>query len=333
MRSTDPGRGLRLAYAGTPEFAAVALRQLLAGGFDVPLVLTQPDRPAGRGMQLTPSAVKQVATEHGLMLAQPRGLRLDGRWAEDAAAARQLLLQAAPDLLVVAAYGLILPDWVLQLPRLGAVNIHASLLPRWRGAAPIQRAIEAGDAQTGISIMQMDAGLDTGAVLAQQPLAIDASDTAASLHDRLAELGPALLLPVLEQLAAGAATAVPQPAAGVTYAAKLDKRESWLDWARPAAELERRIRAFQPAPGCQTRSGGSGLKIHAAALGAANCGVAAPGTILALADAGIEVACGQGTLWLTRIQKAGGKAMAAAQLLPGLGLEAGQRFDSGPPPA
>jgi methionyl-tRNA formyltransferase len=320
---------MRIAYAGTPEFAAVALRALLGAGFAVPLVLTQPDRPAGRGMKLQPGAVKQVALQHGLSLSQPRGLRLDGRWAEDAALAREALRAAAPDLLVVAAYGLILPQWVLDLPRLGCLNIHASLLPRWRGAAPIQRAIEAGDAQTGISIMRMDAGLDTGPVYRMVELDIAPDDNAATLHDRLAGLGARLLLEVIADLRADVAEPTAQQLDGVNYAAKIDKREAWLDWERPAAELERRVRAFQPAPGTQTRAGDLVLKVHAARLGAGSPG-AAPGTVLACGAAGVEVACGSGSLLLTRLQKPGGKpldALAFAQAMP---VRVGQRLEAEP---
>ncbi len=329
--ASAPGRALRAAFAGTPEFAAVALRAMLAAGIEVPLVLTQPDRPAGRGLQLQPSAVKQVASNHGLSLGQPRGLRLDGRWSEDAAAARAALQQAAPDVLVVAAYGLILPQWVLDLPRLGCVNIHASLLPRWRGAAPIHRAIEAGDVETGISIMRMDAGLDTGPVYRMQDLPIAATDTTASLHDKLATLGGRLLLQTLDDLRAGVAEPTAQPAEGATYAAKIDKREAWLDWSRPAEELERRIRAFQPAPGTQTQLGDVVLKVHAATVVPAGAVGHPPGTVLAVAPQGMTVACGVAALRLTRLQKPGGKALDAALFLQSLVVHAGQMLTSAPP--
>ena len=226
---------MNVIFAGTPEFAAVALRSLLRAGFRVPLVLTQPDRPAGRGMKLQPSAVKQVALEHGLPVCQPRSLKLDGRYHEDAAEAQAALQRAVADggatVMVVAAYGLILPQWVLSLPRLGCLNIHASLLPRWRGAAPIHRAIEAGDAETGITLMQMDAGLDTGDMLLVERLPIAPQDTTGTLHDRLALLGGRLVVEALELAACGGLKPVPQPAEGVTYAHKLEKAEALLDWS------------------------------------------------------------------------------------------------------
>ncbi|MCD0506175.1 methionyl-tRNA formyltransferase, partial [Bordetella petrii] len=231
---------MRLVFAGTPEFARVALDALLAAGHDIPLVLTQPDRPAGRGLKLTPSPVKQAALAAGITVAQPRSLRLDGRYPEDAAQARDTLLQAAPEVMVVAAYGLILPAWTLELPPRGCLNIHASLLPRWRGAAPIQRAIEAGDAQTGVTIMQMDEGLDTGGMLLEQRVSIGPDDSAAHLHDALAQAGGQAIVQALQALQAGQLQARPQPADGVTYAAKLDKAEAPLDCSQPAAVLARR---------------------------------------------------------------------------------------------
>jgi methionyl-tRNA formyltransferase len=319
--------GLRVACAGTPEFAAQALRALLRAGYEVPLVLTQPDRPAGRGMRPQPSAVKRVALEHALPLEQPRGLRLDGRYPEDAKQARETLRRAAPDVLVVVAYGLLLPQWVLDLPSLGCLNIHASLLPRWRGAAPIQRAIEAGDALSGVSIMHMDAGLDTGPVYRMEETPILAADTAATLHDRLAGLGSGLLLQVLSDLRQGVAEPTAQPNDGVSYAAKIDKAEAWLDYRRPAAELERRIRAFEPHPGTRTCVGDTQLKVHGARLGTgATAADAAPGQVLRADAAGIEIACGEGTLVLTRLQRAGGNAVDAAALLRGLPIRAGERF-------
>ena len=323
---------LRVAFAGTPEFAAVALRDLLTAGFELSLVLTQPDRPAGRGLQVQPSAVKRVAVAHGLPLAQPRGLRLDGRWHDDAATAREALRRAGPDVLVVAAYGLILPQWLLDLPPLGCVNIHASLLPRWRGAAPIHRAIEAGDRETGISIMRMDAGLDTGAVYRMQDIPIDPDDTTASLHDKLAALGGRLLLQTLADLGAGVAEPTAQPAEDATYAAKIDKREAWLDWSLPADVLERRIRAFQPAPGTQTRWGEMALKILAAKVLPLDPAGHQPGAVLAAHPQGVDVACGTGCLRLTRLQKPGGKPQDASLVLQSVMLQAGQIFASGPPP-
>jgi methionyl-tRNA formyltransferase len=226
---------MKLAFAGTPEFARVALQALHAAGHDIVLVLTQPDRPAGRGLKLQASPVKQFAAAHALPLAQPRSLRLDGKFSDEAATARQALHEAAPELMVVAAYGLILPAWTLALPRLGCINIHASLLPRWRGAAPIHRAIEAGDTDTGVTIMQMDAGLDTGDMLLVQALPISAQDHTGSLHDKLAELGGELMVEALQRLGQGALPRTPQPAEGVSYAAKIDKAEAALDWLAPAA--------------------------------------------------------------------------------------------------
>ena len=323
---------LRLAYAGTPEFAAAGLRAVLDAGYEVALVLTQPDRPAGRGMHPQPSAVKQLALQHGLVLAQPRGLRLDGRFAEDAAQAREALGQAAPDVLVVAAYGLILPQWMLDLPRVGCLNIHASLLPRWRGAAPIQRAIEAGDEITGVSIMRMDAGLDTGAVYRMEELPILPDDDAASLQQRLARLGSELLLQVLQDLRDDVAKPTAQPNDGVCYANKIDKSEAWLDFRLPALELERRIRAFEPQPGTRTSLGAVQLKVHRARLGGGVTS-AEPGCVLRADEHGIEVACGEGSLCLTRLQRAGGRAIDAGELLRGMQIHPGQHFDCEAPRA
>ena len=248
---------LRVAFAGTPEFAAVALRALIEARFEVPLVLTQPDRPAGRGLKLNASPVKELAQQHHIPLAQPRSLKADGKFPEDAAAARTALEAARPDVMVVAAYGLILPPWALALPRLGCLNIHASLLPRWRGAAPIHRAIEAGDARTGITIMQMDAGL----MLLVESQPIERDETTATLHDKLAALGGRLIVEVLEAAACGGLAPCRQPEAGVTYAHKIDKAEARIDWQRPAAEIERRIRAFDPQPGCHIEFEGGLLKV------------------------------------------------------------------------
>ncbi|HQY08854.1 MAG: methionyl-tRNA formyltransferase [Burkholderiales bacterium] len=314
---------MRVAFAGTPEFALAALAALLADGWTVPLVLTQPDRPAGRGLKLQPSAVKQLALQHAVPVAQPTSLRLDGRWPEQAAAAREALQQAAPDVLVVAAYGLILPRWVLDLPRLGCLNIHASLLPRWRGAAPIHRAIEAGDAETGITIMQMDEGLDTGAMLRLGREAIQPDDSTASLHDRLARLGGELLLQALLDAAAGRLAPVAQPAEGVTYAHKIDKSEAALDWSRPAAELERRLRAFDPFPGAHFSLGDQAVKVwRAEVIGAAGL----PGEVLAADAAGITVACGEQALRLTQLQRPGGKRVPAREFLAAQPLSAGTRL-------
>ena len=321
--ASPAARGLRVAYAGTPGFAAQALQALLQRGYTVPLVLTQPDRPAGRGLHAQPGAVKQLALQQGLAVAQPRGLRLDGRFADEAAQARQALREAAPDVLVVAAYGLILPQWLLDLPPLGCLNIHASLLPRWRGAAPIQRAIEAGDAATGVSIIRMDAGLDTGPVYRMQETPILAEDNQASLEARLAHLGAELLLQVLQDLQCGMAEPVAQPIEGVAYAAKIDKAETWLDFRRPAAELERQVRALAPQPGARTLLDGAVLKIHRARVGR-GAAAASPGCVLRADERGIEVACNPGSLLLERLQRAGGKPLDAAELLRGLPMRPGQ---------
>src|SRR5690606_13536862 len=309
---------MRIVFAGTPEFARTALEALLAAGHEVPLVLTQPDRPSGRGMKLRPSPVKALALEHNIPVAQPRSLRLDGKYPEDAEAARQALLDAAPDLMVVAAYGLILPQWVLGLPAHGCFNIHASLLPRWRGAAPIQRAIEAGDAQTGITIMQMDAGLDTGDMLLVKTLPIMPEHNAARLHDELAVLGGQAILEAVRELEQGSLQATPQPSEGVTYAAKLDKSEAPLDFSRPAAELARRVRAFDPVPGATVLLPGLDQPVkvwEASALpGPMN---AAPGTLLAATAQGLDFATGDGILRVLTVQKAGGKRQPVSAFVQG----------------
>lgn len=318
---------MRVIFAGTPEFARAALERLQAAGFTLPLVLTQPDRPAGRGMKLQPSPVKQFAQAHGIAVAQPRSLRLDGKYPEDAAAARAAIEAARADVMVVAAYGLILPQWVLDAPRLGCLNIHASLLPRWRGAAPIHRAIEAGDTQTGVTIMQMDAGLDTGAMLLEERIAIAPADTTASLHDKLANLGGRLIVEALEIAACGGLRPVPQPEQGVTYAHKIEKAEAAIDWSQPAAAIERRIRAFDPFPGAAARIGGETVKVWRARA-AAGHGSAAAGTVVALDDHGISVACGDGgRLELTELQRPGGKRLPAADFLRGFPLQVGQAFE------
>lgn len=318
-------RPLRVAFAGTPEFAAAALAAIHAAGYPVPLVLTQPDRPAGRGMKLSPSPVKQLALAHGLALAQPQGLRLDGKFAADAAQARAALETAAPDVMVVAAYGLILPAWVLHLPRLGCLNIHASLLPRWRGAAPIHRAIEAGDAETGITIMQMDEGLDTGAMLAVGREAIGPTDTTGRLHDRLAALGARMIVQGLADAEAGRLHPTPQPAEGVTYAHKIAKAEAAIDWSLPAAAIERRVRAFDPFPGTSFELDGESVKLWQAALRADVCGPA--GRVIEADGQRLVVACGEGGLELLQLQRPGGKRVPAAALVqakPGLqGTELG----------
>ncbi|MDE2147493.1 MAG: methionyl-tRNA formyltransferase [Burkholderiales bacterium] len=317
---------MRVAYAGTPAFAATALAALLEAGHEVPLVLTQPDRPAGRGLALQASPVKQLALARGLALAQPRSLRLDGRWPEDAGAARQALQAAAPDVMVVAAYGLILPPWVLEGPRLGCLNIHASLLPRWRGAAPIQRALEAGDAQTGITLMQMDAGLDTGAVLMAQALPIGPEDTSASLHERLAVLGAGLVVQALAALRRGPLPARAQPDEGASYAPKIDKAEAAIDWRLPAAVIERRLRAFDPFPGATTVLGGQPVKLW---RGRVVPGQGEPGRVLR-ADAGaLVLACGEGALELLTLQRAGAGRVTAREFLQRHPLAPGAQAGAG----
>ncbi|CAM4323662.1 methionyl-tRNA formyltransferase [Bordetella muralis] len=299
---------MRLVFAGTPEFARVALDALLAAGHEIPLVLTQPDRPAGRGLKLTPSPVKQAALTAGIPVAQPRSLRLDGRYPDEAAQARAQLEHAAPEVMVVAAYGLILPAWTLQLPARGCLNIHASLLPRWRGAAPIQRAIEAGDAETGITIMQMDEGLDTGDMLLERRVPIGDTDSAAQLHDALAAAGGEAIVQALQLLQAGSLQAQAQPADGVTYAAKLDKAEAALDCTQAAALLARRVRAFNPVPGATVRLPGLEAPVKVWRAEALDTVVThAPGTLLQATEAGIDIATGDGVLRLLELQKAGGK--------------------------
>nr|WP_321329116.1 methionyl-tRNA formyltransferase [Alcaligenes faecalis] len=309
---------MRIVFAGTPDFARIALEALLAQGFDVPMVMTQPDRPAGRGMKLSPSPVKQAAVNANIPVLQPHSLRLDGKYPEEAAQARQTLLDLQPDLMVVAAYGLILPKWTLELPRYGCFNIHASLLPRWRGAAPIQRAIQAGDAATGITIMQMDEGLDTGDMLVRSELTIRDDHSAATLHDDLAQLGAQALLEALQQVRDGTLEATPQPEEGVTYAEKLSKAESVLDLGQPAKELERRIRAFDPVPGSTLSLPGleQPVKVwRAQALEQKHS--AEPGEVLNVSAQGIDVACGEGVLRLLELQKAGSKRQPVAVFVQG----------------
>ena len=303
---------MRVAFAGTPEFARAALQAIHDAGFCVPLVLTQPDRPAGRGLRLQASAVKHYAIEHGLALAQPRSLRLDGKFPEDAAAAAQALRQAAPDVMVVAAYGLILPPWALVVPHLGCLNIHGSLLPRWRGAAPIQRAIEAGDRQTGITLMQMDAGLDTGEMLSTEATTIGADDTGATLHDRLAATGAHLVVQGLHALAQGTLRPQAQPAEGVTYAHKIDKAEAAIDWQAPAEQIERRVRAFDPFPGCTFVWAGQAVKVWRARV---LPGQGAPGKQIASSDDRLVIACGHGALELLEVQAPGGRRVSAREFL------------------
>ena len=318
---------MRLIFAGTPEFARSALERLYAAGFDIALALTQPDRPAGRGMKLQASPVKQFALEHGIAVAQPRSLRLDGKFPDDAAAVQSAIQAANADAMVVAAYGLILPRWVLDVPRLGCLNIHASLLPRWRGAAPIQRAIEAGDAQTGVTIMQMDAGLDTGDMLLAERVPIAVTDTTGTLHNKLAQLGGRLIVEAMELAACGGLHAVPQPRDGVTYAHKVEKAEAAIDWSQPAAAIARRIRAFDPSPGAQTRVNGETIKLWRADALPQVPGERVPGRVLSVSADGIVVHCGEGRLRVTELQRPGGRRLSVADFLRGFDLKPGISFD------
>ena len=313
---------MRILFAGTPVFAVPALEALVAAGHEVVAVYTQPDRPAGRGRQLQPSPVKAAALAHGLPVRQP--LTLGTPEAAPALAA------LAPDVMVVVAYGLLLPPEVLAVPPLGCLNIHASRLPRWRGAAPLQRAIEAGDAVTAVAIMRMEAGLDTGPVMLESVTPIGPRETAAQLHDRLSAAGGALIVEALEQLANGNATFVPQAAEGVTYARKLDKAEARLDWTRPAAALDRQVRAFDPWPGAQTTWRGAQLRVHAAEpVDSPAAADSTPGTVLVATGGVLDIACGGGTcLRLLRVQEAGRKPVTAREFLQSTHAPApGSRFE------
>ena len=304
---------MKLVFAGTPEFAAVALRALHEAGFEIPLVLTQPDRPAGRGMQLQASAVKQYALAHGMEVAQPLSLRMDAKdpqRAEEARAAHERLLGLDYDVMVVAAYGLILPRSTLDIKP--CINIHGSLLPRWRGAAPIHRAIETGDAETGVTIMGMEEGLDTGPMMLMERVAIQDTDTTGSLHDTLAALGGRMIVEALRKLEQGQLDIVPQPEEGVTYAAKIAKEEAKLDFSLPAEVLWRRVRAFNPFPGAQGLVDGVTVKLWNAELVQ---GQGTPGQVLSADAGGIVVACGEGALRLLELQKPGGKRLPAAEFL------------------
>jgi methionyl-tRNA formyltransferase len=307
---------LRIGFAGTPAFAECALQSILDAGFNVVVALTQPDRPSGRGMQLTPSPVKQLAVQHGIPVEQPVSLRNDE--------AQALVRSYNLDVLVVVAYGLILPQAVLDMPRYGCLNIHGSILPRWRGAAPIHRAIEAGDTETGVCIMQMDAGLDTGGVVDEARLPIAVTDTTALLHDRLAALGAERIVAVLKKLAAGESlVAVAQPETGITYAHKLEKQESLLNLKADATELDRKIRAYNPFPGAVLHSGDKAIKIWGARIVDGVSATSQPGTVLAAGDAGVVVACGNGVLCLEVLQAPGGKRLPAADFLRGHSLQVG----------
>ncbi|WP_107971869.1 methionyl-tRNA formyltransferase [Neisseria elongata] len=305
---------MKVIFAGTPDFAAAALKAIAAAGFEIPLVLTQPDRPKGRGMQLAPSPVKQAALELGLRVAQPEKLRNN-------AEALQMLKEVKADVMVVAAYGLILPQDVLDTPKHGCLNIHASLLPRWRGAAPIQRAIEAGDAETGVCIMQMDIGLDTGGVVSEHRYAIQPTDTANEVHDALMNLGAAAIVADLQQLKTeGRLKSVKQPEEGVTYAQKLSKEEARIDWNESAAVIERKIRAFNPVPAAWVEYQGKPMKIWRAEVVAQQGRM---GEVLSCSSDGLIVACGANALKITELQPSGSKRMNIAAFAAGHTVEAG----------
>lgn len=306
---------MRLIFAGTPDFASLALARLHEAGHEIVAVLTQPDRPSGRGMKLTPSPVKQLALSLNIPVLQPQTLKHP--------VIQSQLKTFKADVMVVAAYGLLLPPEVLEIPRRGCLNIHASLLPRWRGAAPIQRAIEAGDTETGITIMQMDAGLDTGEILLKEDLPIDPEETAATLHDKLAALGGELIVYALNRLANGQLTAAPQSSKGATYAAKITKEEAQINWNQPAKQIERQIRAFNPFPGAFTAGKDGVLKIWGAAISQEQ---GKPGTVIAKSETSITVACGEGALELLTVQQAGGKRLPTQTFLVGHPIEIGSVF-------
>ncbi|MBM3341639.1 MAG: methionyl-tRNA formyltransferase [Betaproteobacteria bacterium] len=304
---------MKLIFAGTPAFAATALSALIAAGHEIMLVLTQPDRPAGRGLKPAPSEVKKLAQRHGLGVEQPLTLK--------DAAAQASIAHADADAMIVAAYGLILPKAVLALPRLGCINIHASLLPRWRGAAPIQRAILAGDAETGITIMQMDEGLDTGDMLLRRATPIGSEETAGELHDRLAALGGELIVQALQHRPAP----IKQDAALATYAAKITKEEALIDWRRDALSIQRQVRAYHPFPGALTTLNGERIKLARARVVAL---AGAPGVVCASAPGALVIACGSGAIEVTQLQRAGGKTMPTAAFLAGFAIAPGAQFGS-----
>lgn len=310
---------MRILFAGTPEFAARHLDALVHTGQEVVAVLTQPDRPAGRGQRLEASPVKRLARQAGIPVYQPEHLK--------SFEATERVRTLTPDLMVVVAYGLLLPEALLQLPALGAINVHASLLPRWRGAAPIQRAIQAGDPETGICIMQMEAGLDTGPVLGERRCPIRPDDTTGTLQDRLATLGIEALLEVLDALKQGhRPPARPQSGEGITYAHKISREDSMMNWQESAGFLERSVRAFMPSPVSRTLWNGQPLKVWGAEVQVGTSGRAEPGTIRCVGEEGVVVACGEGLLRLTRLQKAGGKPLPVREFLQGHPLQAGERL-------
>lgn len=308
---------MKIVFAGTPEFAGTALDSLIHAGHQIKLVLTQPDRPAGRGMKLQPSAVKKLAVSHDIPVEQPVSLRLDGKHAEEAERVYELIGQLEPDVMVVVAYGLILPRAFLDLPRYGCLNIHASLLPRWRGAAPIQRAIEAGDRQTGISVMQMEEGLDTGPVLLSESIHIDNHIDASELHDRLASLGGRLILTALQKMEEKSLHPVVQDENAAVYATKIRKEEAILDFNLPATEITNKIRAFNPFPGCTAKYGDILLKIWKAETYDRPSGDVKPGRILSADENGIIVACGKGSIRILELQKPGAKRLPVSEFIKG----------------
>lgn len=307
---------MKLVFAGTPVFSVQALAWILAAGHQVKLVLTQPDRPSGRGMAARASPVKELALASGIEVFQPLTLK--------DVAAQERVRAVGAEAMIVAAYGLILPQAVLDMPRFGCINIHASLLPRWRGAAPIQRAILAGDAETGVCIMQMEAGLDTGPVLLSGKLPISSTDTTGSLHDKLADLGAGLIVEALGKLPL---MPCPQSDCGVTYAAKIEKSEAALDWRLPAAELDRQVRAFNPFPCASVGLNGMTIKIWAAT---AERGSGVPGAVLSSGRNGVVVACGEGALRLIELQRAGSRRLPVEQFLAGTHIRDGARFALAP---
>ncbi len=314
---------MKVVFAGTPEFAAAALDALLKAGFHIPLVLTQPDRPAGRGMQLQASAVKQLSQTHRIPVLQPTTLRLNNAQDEITKEVYNQLKKIKPDLMVVVAYGLILPVEFLQIPRLGCLNIHASLLPRWRGAAPIHRAIEAGDTQTGITIMQMDKGLDTGPILMQETLPIAADDTTATLHDKLSILGGDLICKALIALQNGQIRMQPQDESQANYASKIMKNEAAINFSLPASVIVNKIRAFNPFPGAQATFNGTNLKIWKAQE-YVTISSFSPGEIIEInPEKGILVACGKNAIRITTLQRPGGKRLSASEFIKGFSLENG----------
>lgn len=312
---------MNIVFAGTPEFAAISLKALIEEKKNVSLCLTQPDRPSGRGMKLTPSPVKAIANDHWIPVLQPLSLKLDGKSPKEAKETLQKLKDLAPDIMVVVAYGLILPKYILDIPRLGCINIHPSLLPRWRGAAPIQRSIEAGDTETGVCIMQMDEGLDTGPILKEEKLLISPLDTATTLHDKLATLGAKLLCQTLDELQAGQKTLVNQSDKNVTYATKILKEESPLDFQLSAEQLSNKIRAFNPFPGCTATFNKTPLKIWQAVK--VNTSKGEPGSILKVSEEGVLVACGQDALLITELQKPGSKRLLAKEFIKGFSFKEG----------